>query len=119
MIVFVEDSFVSAHWLPNVPDDHKCKKLHGHTYRIRIEFEGKVDKQTGWVVDYSEIKEKWSAVKTILDRTCLNEIKGLENSTCENLADWIWERLDGFKHRYPYLKRIELRETANCGVVKE
>jgi len=40
--VFIEDSFDSAHWLPNVHEDHKCRRMHGHTYRIRIDIEGQI-----------------------------------------------------------------------------
>jgi len=114
MVVFVEDSFDSAHQLPNVPEDHKCRRLHGHTYRIRIEVEGEVDPQMGWVIDYSEIKRVWDPVKAELDHHELNAVPGLQNPTCEHLARWIWHRmtLQGL-----VLSRIELRETVNCGVV--
>jgi len=116
MIVFFEDSFDSAHWLPNVPADHKCHNLHGHTYRIRIEFEGPIGTETGWVIDYAEIKKLWEPVKLVLDHHCINEIEGLENSTCELLAKWIWHRLQDLPEGV-WLTQLEVRETAHCGVV--
>lgn len=109
MTVFIEDSFDSAHWLPNVPAGHKCARMHGHTYRIRLEVSGEVSPVTGWVVDYADIKQAWDAVKTQLDHTCLNDL--LPNPTCELIAEWIGIRM------IPALTRIELRETVNCGVV--
>lgn len=112
--IFLEDSFDAAHWLPNVPDDHKCHALHGHTYKVRLEISGDVGTVTGWIIDYAEVKDKWDEVKMTLDHHCLNEIPGLENSTCEHVALWIKFVL---KPHLPGLCRIEIRETERCGVV--
>lgn len=108
MTIFLEDSFDAAHWLPRVPAGHKCAQLHGHTYRIRLEVQGDVGPETGWVVDYAELKQKWAPVKAALDHQSLNSI--IQNPTCELIAEWIGERL-------PMVSLIELRETVNCGVV--
>lgn len=116
MRIFVEDTFDTAHWLPRVPPDHKCHNLHGHTYRIRLEYGQNVNPQSGWVVDYAEIKAVWEEVKKLLDHKCLNDV--IENSTCENLAMFIRDAL--YKAEYGrILKRIEIRETERCGVVLE
>lgn len=116
MIIFIEDSFDSAHWLPNVPDGHKCKNIHGHTYKIRIEVRGSIGKFSGWVIDYSEIKEIWGRIKLVLDHKCLNDISGLENSTCELLVEWVWGKLVEMGLN---LRRLEIRETEHCGAIKE
>ena len=109
--IFIEDSFDSAHWLPNVPAGHKCGTMHGHTYRVRIEVTGSVDEHTGWVsgCDYADLKTAWCSIKAELDHRCLNDV--IPNPTCENIA----ERIALMLHPQP--SRIELRETANCGVV--
>ena len=111
--IFIEDSFDSAHFLPNVAEGHKCRTMHGHTYRIRLEIEGPVGERTGWIMDYAVAREAWLLVKARLDHQLLNGVTGLENPTCELLADWIAERLS------PSLaiSRLELRETEHCGVV--
>jgi 6-pyruvoyltetrahydropterin/6-carboxytetrahydropterin synthase len=111
--IFLEDSFDSAHYLPNVQPTHKCHELHGHTYRIRIEITGEVGERTGWIMDYQTARNVWQHnVKQVLDHRLLNEIEGLQNPTCELIAAWIAERLD-----FAGLVRIELRETEHCGVV--
>jgi len=115
MTIFIEDTFDAAHFLPNVPVGHKCRNLHGHTYKVRIEVTGEVEPASGWVIDYAVVKEAWTPVKALVDHKCLNyAIPELENSTCENLAQWIWGHL---KLSIPDLSKLEVRETANCGVV--
>ena len=110
MTVFIEDSFDSAHWLPKVAEDHKCRRLHGHTYRIRLEWDGFVDPVSGFVIDYADLKQIWGPIKERLDHYCLNDI--LENPTCELLAEYIAKQMG---RKRP--ARIELRETERCGVV--
>ena len=114
--IFFEDTFDSAHWLPNVPVDHKCRNLHGHTYRVRVEIQGIIGLHTGWVIDHAEVKAIWEPIKRTIDHKCLNEIDDIQNSTCELLAQWIWNKL---KDAGLNLKRLEVRETEHCGVVLE
>ena len=53
--IFLEYSIDCAHWLPKVPTDHKCHRLHGHRYQIRLEVSGEVN-EVGWIIDYAEVK---------------------------------------------------------------
>jgi len=85
--------FDAAHWLPKVPDGHKCKRMHGHTYQVEIICESRKLDDRGMIVDYSEIAEAWAPIHSILDHHVLNEIEGLENPTTEILVNWIYERL--------------------------
>ena len=87
-------TFDAAHWLPNVPQDHKCKRLHGHTYSVEIVCSGPLDDR-GFICDFSEIADSWRYIHDMIDHKCLNEVGGLENPTCENLASWIADRLSG------------------------
>lgn len=117
MRIFKEFSFDSAHYLPHVPDGHKCRRLHGHTYHLRVEVEGKVDRDLGWVVDYSDISAIMKPLLSELDHSCLNNIDGLENPTCENLLLWLGERLfePVFWEGRATFERVELRETDTAG----
>lgn len=83
--------FDAAHFLPNVPADHKCRRMHGHTYVVEVLCEGELDAR-GMVVDYAEIAAAWKPVHDAIDHRCLNEIPGLENPTTEVLAPWVLER---------------------------
>jgi len=112
MKTFKEFSFEAAHLLPNVPPDHKCARLHGHSFAVRIYVEGQVGDNSGWVMDFADIISAFNPIQKELDHCYLNEIKGLENPTSENIVRWIWERL---KPNLPQLFEIEIRETCTSG----
>jgi 6-pyruvoyltetrahydropterin/6-carboxytetrahydropterin synthase len=85
-------TFDAAHQLHGLPDDHKCRRLHGHTYRVRLYVEGPLDK-VGMIADYDEIAKAWAPIADHLDHRYLNDIAGLDKPTTENLARWIHARL--------------------------
>jgi 6-pyruvoyltetrahydropterin/6-carboxytetrahydropterin synthase len=112
--IFKEFTFEAAHRLPFVPDGHKCARLHGHSFRVEIHVGGEVDTRTGWIMDFGDIKSAFKPLHNQLDHHYLNEIEGLENPTSENLASWIWERL---QPTLPGLARVVVRETCTSGCV--
>jgi len=86
-----DNFFEAAHFLPNVPEGHKCKNMHGHSYRVTVQIDGVIDEHLGWIIDTAEIDEVFAEVKDMLDHQVLNEIEGLENPTTEILSKWLWE----------------------------
>jgi 6-pyruvoyltetrahydropterin/6-carboxytetrahydropterin synthase len=100
--------FSAAHALPESGEGHKCRGLHGHNYTLEVAVRGEPDPQTGWVVDFGEIKRAVAPIVEQLDHQLLNEIPGLENATSERLAHWIYERL---RPRLPGLARVTIAET--------
>ena len=82
-------TFEAAHLLPRAPEGHKCRRLHGHSFRLEIAVEGEVDPETGWFLDYGVIASKVEPIRALLDHHYLNEVPGLENATSENLARWM------------------------------
>ena len=100
--------FEAAHLLPLLPESHKCRRLHGHSFKVEITVAGVCDPKLGWLMDYAEISEAFRPILDQLDHYYLNEIPGLENPTSENVAAWIWERL---KPRLPLLCEVGLAET--------
>ena len=90
--------FEAAHWLPGVSIQHRCHRLHGHSYRIELRLKGAIDAQTGFVVDFFEVEKAFEPVFRLMDHHCLNEIQGLENPTavgarhrapaCQNRGDY-------------------------------
>jgi 6-pyruvoyltetrahydropterin/6-carboxytetrahydropterin synthase len=114
MELFTEFSFEAAHRLPNVPAGHKCARLHGHSFRVRITVTGPLDPHLGWVMDFADVKKAFAPLHERLDHHYLNEIDGLENPTSEILARWIWTQLEP---ALPALNAVEVRETCTAGCV--
>ncbi|MGD0546943.1 MAG: 6-carboxytetrahydropterin synthase QueD [Terracidiphilus sp.] len=114
MEVFKEFTIEAAHWLPNVPEGHKCRRLHGHSFRIAIHVSGPLDPRLGWVMDFAEIKKAYQAIEDQIDHRCLNEVEGLENPTSENLARWLWRELHS---ALPALSKVVVKETCASGCI--
>ena len=106
--------FEAAHRLPLLPANHKCHRLHGHSFQVEIVVEGECDPKLGWVMDYADIKAVVKPVIARLDHYYLNDIPGLENPTSEVIAQWLWHQL---KPLLPQLSKIVIRETCTSGCV--
>lgn len=100
--------FEAAHRLPNVPEGHKCARLHGHSFQVDLHITGEVDPVLGWVMDLGEIKARFAPLYDALDHNYLNDIEGLENPTSENIARWIWHKM---KPTLPLLSLVVVHET--------
>lgn len=93
--VSVQAGWEAAHWLPGVPEGHKCRRLHGHSYRAQVTVCGPVDPDSGMVIDFGDVKKSLRALAEALDHQTLND--ELENPTVENLVVWLWgELVEGF-----------------------
>lgn len=83
--------FEAAHYLPNVPDGHKCGRLHGHSYRVTVTVDAPLNPDTGWVMDFADIAVVADPLIKGLDHRVLND--HIPNPTSENLAVWLWNQL--------------------------
>jgi 6-pyruvoyltetrahydropterin/6-carboxytetrahydropterin synthase len=106
-----------AHYMPNFPEGHPNKKIHGHSYVITVVLKGPVDPKSGVLVDIDQLKKNLNeSVQQDLDHNLLNTIAGLEFPTSENIAYWIWRRL---KPLYPQiLNQVQVaRSTVGMKVI--
>lgn len=119
-------AFDAAHQLHNLPDGHKCRRMHGHTYEVELVLEGSVNPTSGMIIDYAEIAKAWEVVHAALDHRYLNDVAGLEIPTTENLAPWIMKKLDPWLRssstvQTPLLKRVRVKESSTtwCEVTRD
>ena len=56
-------TFEASHILPKHPG--KCSRLHGHSWVLEVTVEGSVNPETGFVMDYADLK---AAVQPVVDR---------------------------------------------------
>lgn len=100
--------FEAAHWLPTFPEGHKCRRLHGHSFRVDVIVRGEVPADRGYLIDYGEITAAMAPLIDRLDHHLLNEIEGLANPTAEQLAQWVWT---GLKPALDCLHEVRVHET--------
>ena len=112
--IFKKFRFEAAHRLPNVPPEHQDYRIHGHSYEFEVWLEGPVGENSGWVMDFLEMKRETSPVIALVDHQYLNDVEGLWNPTCENLARWLWDR---FREVLPLMHKIVVMETCTSGCV--
>lgn len=112
MEIFKVFTIEAAHQLPHVPPEHKCRRLHGHSFRIEVRVRGAVGRDTGWVQDFADLGRAFAPLHERLDHRYLNEVPGLENPTSENLARWVWRELET---ALPGLAEVLVHETCTSG----
>lgn len=116
--VWCDFTLMCAHHLPNLPDAHPCHRMHGHNYKVRLFVEGPLDPHLGWIIDYAMVEAVWrEVIHARLDHRCLNKLDGLENPTCELLAEWICMHMAIGLPEAVRISRIEVQEEPNSGVV--
>jgi 6-pyruvoyltetrahydropterin/6-carboxytetrahydropterin synthase len=95
-------TFEAAQYLPQLPQEHPCRRLHGHSYRIEVAAD-----------DLRALRPELKEIYGLLDHTCLNEFSGLEQATCEVICQWLWKRL---APRVTDLRALAVQETdtARC-----
>jgi 6-pyruvoyltetrahydropterin/6-carboxytetrahydropterin synthase len=104
--------FEAAHHLPEFPEGHKCRRLHGHSYHVEIVVEGEIPEGRTHLIDFADIKRAFEPLRKQLDHAFLNDIEGLEGTTAEMICKWLWDRL---KPELPVLALIRVYETKdNC-----
>jgi 6-pyruvoyltetrahydropterin/6-carboxytetrahydropterin synthase len=103
--------FEAAHQLPNVPDGHKCGRMHGHGFEVILHADQELGRRA-MGDDFNYLETCWAPVQAQLHHACLNDIPGLENPTSEMIASWIWKRL---QPSTPELSWVTVYETASCG----
>lgn len=104
-----EFRFEASHRLSHLPPDHPCYRLHGHSYKIEVEVYGPVNEQTGFLIDYADLKAVVDPVINELDHRHLNDIDGLPLPSSEHIARWLWEKI---RPNLSIISRISVFETA-------
>ncbi len=106
--------FEAAHHLPAFPEGHKCRRMHGHSFRVDVHVAGEIPEGQHHLIDYGEIGVIIEPLRGQLDHYCLNEIEGLANPTSEMIAHWLWERM---KPDLPLLSQVVVHETCTSRCV--
>lgn len=106
-------TFESAHWLPGVPETHKCHRIHGHNYVMEVTLVGSINQKTGFIIDFWDMDKVIQPLVDTIDHRLLNDINGLQNPTAEYISHWFLKRLE-FSFPTISVWNIRIYETPNC-----
>ena len=102
-------AFAAAHYLPNVSESHRCRRMHDIPTASNSRPKGRSIRAAASSSTFSTRRR--SRPLAVLDHQCLNEIEGLENPSAELIAIWIWDRV---KTALPQLHAVRVDETPTC-----
>lgn len=111
--IWKEFTLDSALRLKRAPEGDRRRRLHGHTYTLRLHLHAPLDRLMGWTLDYGDVKDQFRPVFARLDHQPLHELSGADDNDALSLARWI---RNATAPQLPQLDRIDLYETRGCGV---
>ena len=112
--IWKELSLDSALRLSRAPAGDARRRIHGHTYTLRLHLDAPLDAVRGWTMDFGDVKELFSPIFLAIDHQPLHELPGIEDNDPASLARWIRAQA---APKLPQLDRIDLYETRGCGAI--
>ncbi len=112
--IWKELTLDSALQLKRAPDGSALRRIHGHTYTMRLHLSAPLDQVMGWTIDFGDVKEIFNPIFKALDHQPLHEIDDLADCDTASIADWILSRA---RVQLPQLDRVDLYETRGCGAI--
>lgn len=110
--IWKDFSLDSAVRREGVPEGDARRRIHGHTYTVRLHAAAPLDTVLGWAIDYGDIKARFSPLFAQLDHQPLYELPGVGDNDAGSLARWI---LDRARPECPWLSRVDLLDADGCG----
>jgi 6-pyruvoyltetrahydropterin/6-carboxytetrahydropterin synthase len=104
----------SALQLKRAPDGSALRRIHGHTYTLRLHLSAPLDQVMGWTVDFGDVKEIFNPIFKALDHQPLYAIPDLVDCDTASIASWILKKAQA---QLPQLDRVDLFETRGCGAI--
>ena len=89
-----EFRFDAAHTLDRTIDAEPSRRIHGHSYRAEVVVRGRPDPATGMIVDLGHLERALEEARDGLDHRFLDELNDLGPATMENLAAWVWRKVE-------------------------
>ena len=102
-------TFDASHCLDQLPEGHKCARLHGHTYTVEVVLQSKELDASGFVVDYGDLAEFKKFIDSHLDHRRLNALMVIP-PTAEHIAHWLFTHAVS---RWPQVITVRVSETPN------
>lgn len=112
--IWKEMTLDSSLQLKRAPVGDNRRRIHGHTYTLRLHLHAAIDKLLGWTVDFGDVKAQFDPIFKSLDHHPLYEIAGIKDNDTASIAQWIRLQTESL---LPQLDRVDLYETRGCGAI--
>jgi 6-pyruvoyltetrahydropterin/6-carboxytetrahydropterin synthase len=96
--------FSASHQLHQLPEGHKCRRMHGHSYSVTLILQSETLDGWDFVKDYGALSTFREWVNVQLDHRHLND------PTAENIAKWVFDR---WAQVWPELVTVRVSESPN------
>ncbi len=106
--------FESAHWLPKVPETHRCRRPHGHNYFSDITITDDFVDPNGFIIDFWDLDKIVQPLLDLVDHHTLNNVEGLENPTAELIAMWFAHKIHSQLPGSLSVHHVRVYETRDC-----
>jgi 6-pyruvoyltetrahydropterin/6-carboxytetrahydropterin synthase len=112
--IWKEMTLDSSLMLSHAPQGDPRRRIHGHTYTLRLHINAPLDAVMGWTIDFGDVKELFTPIFHQIDHHPLHELDGLAQPDAANFARWISAET---RTVLPPVDRIDLYERRGCGVI--
>ena len=86
--------FEAAHTLERTVETDSSRRIHGHSYRAEVMLRGTPDPKSGMIMDLTLLEQLLDGARDGLDHRLLDDVPELGPATMENLAVWIWRKVE-------------------------
>jgi 6-pyruvoyltetrahydropterin/6-carboxytetrahydropterin synthase len=106
--------FEAHHELPLLPDGHKCRRPHGHSFKVVLRIAFKTTDERGFAggLDFADLKSFRHYLDTLFDHRSLNARLG-DMATSEMLAKHLFQWA---KEAWPSVDCVRVSETSGTWV---
>ena len=112
--IWKETTIDSALLLKRAPEGDRRRRIHGHTYTLRLHLNAPLDTVMGWTVDFGDVKELFHPIFKRIDHQPLYDIPGIADPDATSISRWIKNEVGP---QLPQIDRIDLFETPGCGAI--
>jgi 6-pyruvoyltetrahydropterin/6-carboxytetrahydropterin synthase len=111
-----EFTFEASHVLLDMPEGHKCGRMHGHSYKVVVELMSEELDEYGFVVDYGELDALKKMIDARFDHRHLNDVLEMRQPTAEKIAETIWQwcQIEAWG---PLVSAVRVSETAKTWAI--
>jgi 6-pyruvoyltetrahydropterin/6-carboxytetrahydropterin synthase len=115
-IISKEFAFEASHVLLDMPEGHKCGRMHGHSYRVVVVLASEQLDEYGFVADYGDLDPLKKYIDNFLDHRNLNDVLDMHQPTAEKIAEHLFDFCEEIWGS-DFVQEVRVSETAKTWAI--